>query len=262
MITIYAKSLSGDVIPVSITSCYDCHDIYPTLASIVCSDDPSRLVILPDIELNELNDGDSISYYINDPLPFYIGFSKYNTYLFDYMDNEIKYYNISIDIIESSSQDIIFQYDFLFSFLLEEGTLASEMFKSDSFIDNLYQSSFIFHFIRQSDFSIENDDQETFVNIKRNATRYTSLYQMIETDENIPSRFRSSIYRSVYRKWSSTLKTMARPISRFIRNKIMNSSLKNSRFKIYQEIIRERKIFKAIYRQFRFTPPPYPRQDQ
>ena len=35
-------------------------------------------------------------------------------------------------------------------------------------------------------FSIENDDQETFVNIKRNATRYTSLYQMIETDENIP----------------------------------------------------------------------------
>ena len=44
---IYAKSISGDIIPLTISSLEIWKSIHITLANIVCPDDQSRLVLLP-----------------------------------------------------------------------------------------------------------------------------------------------------------------------------------------------------------------------
>lgn len=252
MLTIYAQSLTGDIISISVPEIQTWYAIQKTLVEKVCPEDPSRLVILPypeskeesesDDDFDELanystswglfrswKNGDSVMYLLNDLEPFQVRFSKWMTRMFDYLDSKTTYYvsSIHIECLEKSdSQSPLFSYYFLYS--PTTGT-----------------------YIRSSDFEIEEDDMETFLNIRSHAIRWNNIYDMLETDEDIPSRFRHAIYRSAHRKWSACLRHEGRPIKLTPRRKATRLST---------QIAEEKSCICKAYYAFRFTPPPYPRQ--
>jgi len=254
MLTIYAKSLSGDITTLSVSTFQTWNAIHTTLAERVCSYDPSRLVLLPDPEvesksdaeeeetadpnwgvLREWKDGDSVSYFVKDPVPFQIRYSRYLCKLTEEYDHtKAPYYTIHV-YIEPLDRDqsvypseCLYQYQFLYSMR-----------------DN--------QFIHSSDYTLEDDEYGPILSISDEATRWTSLYDMLEMDETIPSCFRYAMYRSAYRKWSDTLWSVSRPIKAFPRRKMT---------KVVKEMMEERKTFLEIYKQFRSTRPPYVRKTE
>ncbi len=247
MLTIYAKSLSGEITPLSAPAQNTWRALRPLLARIVCPEDPTRLVLLPgpeekkdDLErdnphwglFHEWKDGDSLFYLVNDPPVYQIIYPKYPPRIFHYLDNKTPYYLIEIliypsqDIVNSSESFSIKRYSFLFSYK-----------------DNTFLSG--------SDFETYEDDEDEVLSIKRHATRWTSLYEMIQKDCFIPDRFRARIYRSAYRKWSNMLRDLSRSISMEPRRRLTD------RMRERQE---ECLAIRELYHQFRKIPPPYPRK--
>jgi hypothetical protein len=241
MLTIYAKSLSGEITPLSVPADNTWLNLHALLASIVCPDDPTRLVLLPDTEektdelgsdhpqwgqLQEWKDGDSLVYFVNDPPVYQITYSEYPPRMFDYLDSKTPYYLIGIYIYSPSDSYHIMSYSFLFSYK-----------------DNT--------FISQSDFSECEDDEDTYLSIKRGAVRWTSLYEMIHSDQTLHSCYRRSVYRSAHRKWSRMLRRLSQPVFVHLRRRLTSKEIERNK---------ERYVIRELYRKFRRTPPPYPQQ--
>jgi hypothetical protein len=251
-ITLYAKSLSGDVISLSVPTLQTWHEIHPRLAAMVCPDDPSRLVLLPtprevsesgsDSEsddekdviyptwglFREWKDGDSLLYMIKDLEPFQISYTKCMCKIEEYDPTKTPYYIIDIYIEplncnRSIRLSCLYRYQFLYSI-----------------VEN--------HFIHQSNYTLDEDKPWTFLTLHANVIYWTSLYEMIQSDESIPSRFHYALYRSIYRKWSATL----RRFSRSMKNPLRRRMTKN--------LLKEKKQILDAYWSFRKTPPPYPRK--
>jgi hypothetical protein len=234
MLTIYAKSLSGEITPLSVPADNTWHSLHALLASIVCPDDPMRLVLLPDSEekkdewdeSKEWKDGDSLIYLVNDPPVYQITYLEYPPRMFDYMDSKTPYYLNEIYIYSPSNSYHIMSYSFLFSYK-----------------DNT--------FISQSDFRECEDDENTYLCIKRGAVRWTSLYEMIQSDQTLPSCYRHSVYRSAHRKWSQVLRRLSQPVFVHLRRRLTTKEIERNE---------ECRILRELYREFRKTPPPYPRK--
>ncbi len=263
MISVYAKNLGGNIITLSVPSENTWNSINTSLSTLLCSDDPSRLILLPfssecdeecDEEYDEkgeeetidplwgLNyewkDGDSVLYFIKDARPICVNFDKYSS---DYSYKDIHYYIVNIKVIDAESESNLFEYSFAFSYE-----------------KNIY--------IRSSQFYIEYDEENSYLNIDKNATKWSCIYDMINYDESIPSPFRYAIYRSIHRKWSSHLKYKFYFIGRIMKNIKNMRNMKNNtkrssrnqyRHKKYSE---EREMVYNIYKQIRYTPPPYLRK--
>ena len=253
MLTIYAISFSGDILPLSVPDFQTWHAIHPTLAERVCSYDPSRLVLLPALEsksdmeqeedttgsmwglFREWKDGDCISYFVRDPIPFQIRYSHYLCKLEEEYDRtKAPYYTVNVYVEPLNCDRSVYPAECLYRY---------------QFLYSLRDNSFI----RRSEFTVDDDEHGPMLLIHRHATRWSSLYEMVESDESIPSHFKQAMYRSVYRKWSETLRSMSRPIKPYPRRK-QTSALKS--------LMEEKKAFLAVYKQFRGTPPPYPRKSE
>jgi hypothetical protein len=255
-ITLYAKSLSGDVIPVSVPTLQTWHEIHPRLAAVVCPDDPSRLVLLPlpnnesesesesgtesDDEketiyptwglFREWKEGDSLLYMIKDLEPFQISYTKCICKIEEDDRTKAPYYVIDVYIEPLNCNRSFgwpaschYRYQFLYSL----------------------QNN---HFIHRSNYTLDEDEQWIYLTIRDNATYWTSPYEMIQSDESIPSRFHYALYRSIYRKWSTTLRRFSRSMKNPLRRRMTNQPLE------------ERKQLLDAYWSFRNIPPPYPRK--
>jgi hypothetical protein len=182
-------------------------------------------------ETREWKDGDSLVYLVNDPPVYQIIYPEYPQLMFDYLDSKTPYYLIEIliySLSKNTSESFpIGRYSFLFSYK-----------------DNT--------FISQSDFSECEDDEDTYLSIKRGAVRWTSLYEMIQVDQTLPNCYRHSVYRSAHRKWSRMLRRLSKPILIHLRRRMTTKDIKRNK---------ERRMIQELYPTFRRTPPPYPRKN-
>ena len=212
-IVLYAKNMAGDIHPLTLPVIQTYHSLRSALVSLFTPHDPTRLRLLAhlvqekdlgeqkqeqgqgkeqDMSLDVWNDGDCVLYLLQDPVPLTVHFSPSISLLYPSTSTgrllKHPYYLIHVTLSNPYGH-IMYRYSFLFS--LHDGT-----------------------FIPPSQYELEEDDGNSYLFIRYSSSSFSSIYDLLQKDPSIPTRFRSTLFRSAYRKWSRILRILASSTNR------------------------------------------------